>query len=47
MPAEKWNIDISEIVEWMIHGEQEFNKMIMSFDLDDTKPIKKRIPARV
>jgi ATP-dependent Lon protease len=41
MPAEKWNIDISEIVEWMIHGEQEFNKMIMSFDLDDHEIDKK------
>ena len=35
MPAEKWNIDISEIVEWMINGEQEFNDMLMNFDLDD------------
>ena len=35
MPAEKWNIDISEIVEWMINGEQEFNDMLMNFDLED------------
>ncbi|BBB48558.1 ATP-dependent Lon protease [Pelolinea submarina] len=35
MPAEKWNIDISEIVEWMINGEQEFNEMLMNFDLED------------
>jgi ATP-dependent Lon protease len=35
MPAEKWNIDISEIVEWMIHGEQEFNQMIMNFNPED------------
>jgi ATP-dependent Lon protease len=37
MPAEKWNIDISEIVEWMIHGEQEFNEMIMNFGLNDER----------
>ena len=35
MPAEKWNIDIREIVEWMINGEQEFNEMLMDFDLED------------
>jgi ATP-dependent Lon protease len=35
MPAEKWNIDISEIVEWMINGEQEFNDMLMNIDLED------------
>jgi ATP-dependent Lon protease len=35
MPAEKWNIDISEIVDWMINGEQEFNQMLMDFDLED------------
>ncbi len=35
MPAEKWNIDISEIVEWMINGEQEFNDMLMNFDLEE------------
>ena len=35
MPAEKWNIDIREIVEWMINGEQEFNNMLLDFDLED------------
>ncbi len=35
MPARRWNIDIREIVEWMIHGEQEFNEMLMNFDLKD------------
>jgi len=35
MPAQRWNIDIREIVEWMIHGEQEFNEMLLNFDLED------------
>ena len=39
MPAEKWNIDIREIVEWMINGEQEFNEMLMDFDLEDNAGI--------
>lgn len=39
MPAQKWNIDIREIVEWMINGEQEFNEMIMSLELEDNNHI--------
>jgi ATP-dependent Lon protease len=35
MPAKKWDIDIQEIVQWMIMGEQEFAQMIVNFDLEE------------
>jgi ATP-dependent Lon protease len=36
MPAKRWNIDIQEIMEWIIEGDQEFNQMLMSWDLKET-----------
>ena len=35
MPAKKWEIDIEEIMQWMINGEQEFAQMIVDFGLEE------------
>ena len=35
MPAEKWDVDINEIVQWMIKGEHEFAQMIINFGVED------------
>lgn len=35
MPAKKWDIDIQEIMQWMIMGEQEFAQMVIDFDLEE------------
>ena len=35
MPAKKWNIDIQEIMQWMIMGEQEFAQMVIDFELEE------------
>ena len=37
MPAKKWDIDIHEIVQWMIMGEQEFSKMVIDFELEESE----------
>ena len=37
MPAKKWEIDIQEIMQWMIRGEQEFAQMVMDFDLKENE----------
>jgi len=35
MPAKKWEIDIEEIMQWMINGEQEFAQMIIDLGLEE------------
>jgi ATP-dependent Lon protease len=35
MPAKKWDIDIQEIMQWIIRGEQEFAQIMMDFDLKE------------
>jgi ATP-dependent Lon protease len=35
MPAKKWDVDLSEIVQWMIKGEFDFAQMIFNFGMDD------------
>ena len=35
MPAKKWDIDIQEIMQWMIMGEQEFAQMVIDFELEE------------
>ncbi len=35
MPAKKWDVDINEIVQWMIKGEHDFAQMVMNFGMDD------------
>jgi len=35
MPAKKWDIDIQEIMQWMIMGEQEFAQMVIDFEFEE------------
>ncbi len=35
MPAKKWDVDINEIVQWMIKGEHDFAQMVFNFGIDD------------
>jgi len=37
MPAKKWNIDIQEIMQWMIMGEQEFAQIVIDFELEEAE----------
>lgn len=37
MPAKKWDIDIQEIMQWMIMGEQEFAQMVIDFGLEENE----------
>jgi len=41
MPAKKWDVDINEIIQWMIKGEREFAQMVMNFGLDEHTPNEK------
>ncbi len=40
MPARRWNINLQEIMEWIIQGEQEFRQMLMDLDLKESEPNK-------
>lgn len=35
MPASRWTIDIQEIMDWIIKGQQEFSEMLVNFGLED------------
>ncbi len=35
MPASRWDIDLQEIMEWILRGEKEFIDMMKEFDLKD------------
>jgi len=35
MPAKRWNIDLQEIMDWIVRGEQEFKKMLVSWNLKE------------
>lgn len=37
MPATRWNVDLQEIMEWIIQGEQEFNEMLIHLNLEDSE----------
>lgn len=36
MPAQRWNINLEEIMEWVIKGEQEFSQILSGFNLKET-----------
>jgi len=40
MPARRWNINLQEIMEWIIQGEQEFRQILMNWDLKESEPNK-------
>jgi len=35
MPATRWTIDIQEIMDWIIKGQQEFSDLILNFSLEE------------
>ena len=35
MPAKRWDVDINEIVQWMIKGEHDFAQMVMDFGSEE------------
>ena len=35
MPGTRWDINIQEIIEWIIKGEQEFEDMLMNLELEE------------
>ncbi len=36
MPASRWTIDMQEIMDWIIKGQQEFSDMLVQFGLEDS-----------
>jgi ATP-dependent Lon protease len=47
MPAIKWDIDIQEIMEWIIRGEQEFAQIMMNFDLKENIKYDSNSPEKI
>lgn len=41
MPATRWDIDLQEIMEWILRGEMEFSEMMRDLDLKDLTKEKK------
>ena len=35
MPALRWDIDLQEIMKWILRGEEEFSNMMRDLDLKD------------
>ena len=49
MPAKRWNIDLEEIMDWVINGEKQFDHLMAGLTLHQAKPVMKvrEIPSRI
>ena len=37
MPAKRWEIDIEEIMDWVVNADKKFGEMVTGFQLQQTK----------
>ena len=37
MPAKRWNINLEEIMDWVINGDKQFDRMLLGFNLQQPR----------
>ncbi len=45
MPAFRWTVDMQEIMDWIIKGQQEFSDMLVQFGLEDSNEPIDQLPS--